>query len=680
MLDASILQPLLDRVRVDVTARKNAQGVQSWTREPITQERIAAHLGDGPARGVCPIKAGESTVMAALFDLDSHKGETSWDEMAQVAAKLSTALADRGLQATPFSSSGGNGIHLYLLWDTPQDAYSVRTTMADALAAIGMESGTKGVSKGQIEIFPKQDEVPADGFGNQFILPLANESVPLEPLLDLAKMNRGTPFVWAVSEPVPALTRPAPVAPTTAFVVGHDQLKAALDAIPNEGANELDYDDWRNVMFSLHSATGGDADGLALAHAFSARSTKYDPAFLDERVWPYINNDRNTGITANTLFAMARNAGWVEHAPSPTDFEDISAEPDITPPPSRFTFFQAADFASGPPPSWIIKNVLPKADIGIIYGDSGSGKTFFVLDMAVHIAVDTLEFSHWRGNKVHHGAVAYIAAEGAGGVKTRLKAVAQHYTIPLASMPIYVLGDAPNFTEAKDVKDVIAGLSMLPPVSVVVVDTYASVMPGGNENSGEDAGRVIAHCKAIHRATGALVLLVHHSGKDASKGARGWSGLRAAVDVEMEVLRGADEKRLATITKLKEGKDDLEGWGFTLDSIRLDEEDADGDAIMSCYVEPAEASRASIKASKSAKAQAEKPTGIDAIALYDFVVSLISAGENVAGDTVISVQRHFDVSFMLADTALSSMVDDGRVLLSDGQYLLPPTDDLSMFV
>jgi hypothetical protein len=176
------LAPIVERVRTDVTAVRKANGVQAWTREALTPARLAKHLNGGPARGVCPIKAGESTTRVAVLDLDSHGGETSWPDMCRVAAGIVDALALVGLYAQPFRSTGGRGLHLYMLWDTPQDARSVRLLLADVLAGCGLKPGVRGVGAGEVEIFPKQDSVPADGFGSQFILPLAGKSVPLAGL------------------------------------------------------------------------------------------------------------------------------------------------------------------------------------------------------------------------------------------------------------------------------------------------------------------------------------------------------------------------------------------------------------------------------------------------------------------------------------------------------------------
>ena len=183
----------------------------------------------------------------------------------------------------------------------------------------------------------------------------------------------------------------------------------------------------------------------------------------------------------------------------------------------RFEFMHAARFVEGAQPRWVIRNVLPLDEIAMIYGESGSGKSFLALDMLCAIA----RGMPWRGNEVMEGAVAYVAAEGVGGAKNRIRAYMQHNGVNIEEVPFFVLGGSPNLLEKKDVKDLTASLLRLDNLRVVVLDTVACVMPGGDENGGKDMGRVIAHCKAIHKATGALVLLIHHSGKDASKGARG---------------------------------------------------------------------------------------------------------------------------------------------------------------
>jgi RecA-family ATPase len=104
------------------------------------------------------------------------------------------------------------------------------------------------------------------------------------------------------------------------------------------------------------------------------------------------------------------------------------------------------------------------------------------------------------------------------------------------------IANAPNLMEVADVKTLIRKIKEAGEFDLIVIDTLAQVMPGGNENSGEDMGRVMGRCLEITRQTGAMVGAVHHSGKDETRGARGWSGLRAACDFEFEVIRAGEDQ------------------------------------------------------------------------------------------------------------------------------------------
>lgn len=95
-------------------------------------------------------------------------------------------------------------------------------------------------------------------------------------------------------------------------------------------------------------------------------------------------------------------------------------------------------------------------------------------------------------------------------------------------------------------------------------------------------GLAANRCKIISQKTGAMVVMVHHSGKDVAKGARGWSGLKGAVDVELEVSRDGDDRTL-TVSKLKEGVDGAQ-YGFKLLEVPLGM-DEDGEVYGSCVVE-----------------------------------------------------------------------------------------------
>lgn len=244
--------------------------------------------------------------------------------------------------------------------------------------------------------------------------------------------------------------------------------------------------------------------------------------------------------------------------------------------PHRFKPVSWAEFANAQIGEWIIKDVLPKAELAVIYGAPGSGKTFMALDAAMSIARGI----EWANKRVKQGRVVYICAEGSGGFRKRLKAYEIHHKITASIIPFDVIADAPNFLMTMDS---MALISQIGQASVIVIDTFSRTMPGGNENSGEDVGMAIAQCKAIHEATGAIIILIHHSGKDAERGARGWSGLLGACDTEIEITRIGD-RRKGRISKQKDGDDDFE-WGFKLDVVDLGMDD-DGDMVTSCVYKP----------------------------------------------------------------------------------------------
>jgi hypothetical protein len=228
------------------------------------------------------------------------------------------------------------------------------------------------------------------------------------------------------------------------------------------------------------------------------------------------------------------------------------------------------------PGGWLIKNVLPDAGLIVLYGASGSGKTFVAIDLAYAIAMGI----QWRGNRTKKGRVLIIAAEGGKGMSKRLKAYLKHHKIDPADVDIGLLVVPPNFLLSEDVTELAAAVAASGGADVIIVDTFAQVTPGANENSSEDVGLALGNARALEMATGATILAVDHSGKDASKGVRGWSGKFAAADAVLEVLKYENGTRELRIAKMKDGDDGLK-WGFRLEMVVVGT-DADGDAITSC--------------------------------------------------------------------------------------------------
>lgn len=230
--------------------------------------------------------------------------------------------------------------------------------------------------------------------------------------------------------------------------------------------------------------------------------------------------------------------------------------------------------------NYIVKGVLGTGAMSVIYGASNSGKTFFALDMAFHIAIG----AEWRGHRVKGGGVLYLAAEGGAGLINRVSALKQ--TQGVCDVPLAVkragLDLLKSTADLQQVTDLAALVAEKAPLHLIVVDTLSRVMAGGDENSAQDMTALIRNLDAIRAITGAHLMLIHHSGKDAAKGARGHSSLRAATDTEIEVEDNEGD-RAAWVRKQRDYQGG-EVFPFTLKAVDLGQ-DSDGDQVSSCVVE-----------------------------------------------------------------------------------------------
>jgi hypothetical protein len=241
-----------------------------------------------------------------------------------------------------------------------------------------------------------------------------------------------------------------------------------------------------------------------------------------------------------------------------TDFADLrplatATDNGADEPPSTYDRLKAAllDTAAVralPPPDPLIDDYLMRDSLATLYGPSGGGKTFLALDWALHTAV----FPWWNGHAVHGGPIIYVIAEGVSGVGIRVDAWTGHHATGLdKGHPIHWLPEAVNLTDIGQVY-AFAELASELGAALIVFDTLARCIVGADENSAKDMGIVVANLDRIRRTTGACVLVVHHSGKDGTAGARGSSALRAAMDTELEVT-DTDGRTTLKVTKQKDG-------------------------------------------------------------------------------------------------------------------------------
>lgn len=217
-----------------------------------------------------------------------------------------------------------------------------------------------------------------------------------------------------------------------------------------------------------------------------------------------------------------------------------------------FPIFRADSLGGHHEATDFVENLLTDGGASVVYGPSNVGKSFWILDLAAHVATGRT----WRDDvEVDQGAVVYVALEGSTGIQNRKEALMREGRLPegaplfLCFSPVSLLERGHAEMLARSVKEA-ASLSKLP-CKLVVLDTMARAMAGGNENAGEDMTAAVASIDAIRAATGAHVAVIHHTGKDEAKGARGHSSLRAAVDTELEIFRPEGE-HISTVRVTKQ--------------------------------------------------------------------------------------------------------------------------------
>lgn len=291
---------------------------------------------------------------------------------------------------------------------------------------------------------------------------------------------------------------------------------------------------------------------------------------------------------------IARNHGvqWIEmpaDKPGNYDANDYAAEFGADSlaelldkphsPAMRYRLLSAAEVASQPPLRWLVRGLLPEWGIAATYGDSGTGKSFLALDMAAAIA----DGSSWFAHKVKQAPVVYLALEGEAGFSGRVKAWELHHKRELPPALRFILQPF-NLRSPQDIAEIVQAVKASGGAGgLLVLDTLNRAAGGADENSSQDMGQLIEAAKALQLALGGCVLLVHHSGKDASKGLRGHSSLRAALDAAIEVTRIGDGREWK-VDKAKDGSDS-EAHPFRLVVVEVGTHD-DGEAITSCAVEP----------------------------------------------------------------------------------------------
>jgi len=292
-------------------------------------------------------------------------------------------------------------------------------------------------------------------------------------------------------------------------------------------------------------------------------------------VWDKSDPDK---ITPRTV---ARD--WLRAAKGPEDFFEILPDDksENLSKSKKFVFEDFIDVAAADldnPP--LIKGLLDQGAMSVLYGDSNTGKTFVAMDIGFHVGTGAA----YAGMRTAPGLVVYVAAEGGRGARKRLVALRERFpgqapAFKLLASPVNLLDEKADLVPLCQ-----AIIALGQPVALLVIDTLSRAMAGGDENSSTDMGRLVKHLDLLRKGLNpAHLMVVHHSGKDRARGARGHSLLRAATDTEIEVAKPDDGPRTISVKKQRDMDGEwLRSFKLRVHTLGLD---ADGDPITSCTVD-----------------------------------------------------------------------------------------------
>jgi hypothetical protein len=281
--------------------------------------------------------------------------------------------------------------------------------------------------------------------------------------------------------------------------------------------------------------------------------------------------------------------------------------------PDRVDFggFDDGDGAYAPTPA-IIKKILPRDGFVIIGGQSRAGKTYMAINLAICLATGLPFLGH---HPKHKSAIVYAAAEGAGTIQPRINAAKKHLNID-KRLPIRVLRRLNFPTDEKQFNHYVHELGREIDQhrqktgmqhATLFIDTAAAAFPMSDENSAAEISRLCTACRNIADYFGVLVILVHHYGKDQTRGLRGSSAWTANADHVFGVLAERDALTAeAGARNIIMDKNRLQGgWegpltGFKLVSIPMGV-DEDGDLWSEAALEMTEFARKDGDATKATK-------------------------------------------------------------------------------
>ena len=320
------------------------------------------------------------------------------------------------------------------------------------------------------------------------------------------------------------------------------EISALLDCVTPTS----DHETWRDIIWAVASL-GWDYGRQMLLDWSKGDLTRWSTLEGASEAEEHLHKlydayDPHRNVSIGTLFHHAERLGMpkaaFDHGRQTHEGTDFTNK--------RFNILSKDDLKAMPPAEWLVQGILPTTGVATIYGPSMSGKSFIAIDLAIAI---TNGDATWFNRRIFKRSGLYVALEGGAGIKKRIEAWETHHQKTALSLK-YLLASF-SLLDENVVSELITEIkSVVGKGAVIFIDTLSQVTAGADENSSKDMGCILAAAQHISQQIEGLVVLIHHTGKDARKGARGHSSFHAAMEAAIEVSR-KDNARFGKRLRLK---------------------------------------------------------------------------------------------------------------------------------
>lgn len=215
---------------------------------------------------------------------------------------------------------------------------------------------------------------------------------------------------------------------------------------------------------------------------------------------------------------------------------------------------------------WIVDDLIPEQAVGMIFGASGTFKSFIAIDLCCHMA-NGMDFI---GKETRKAPVLYLASEGGAGIYRRIQAWHKHHGLPISD-DIWLVTTPLILTVKEQLEALVAAMHrMKVKPALVVIDTLSQTFAGDENSSNDIASYIRAINTDVRAQFGCSAIIIHHTGHNASDRPRGSSAMMANLDFLLGVFKPDPEAPTArvTVAKQKDG-DKLEDMYFTMEHMPL---------------------------------------------------------------------------------------------------------------